>query len=65
MGGAGDGGSAIHSSSKNGVPKDALRQNCITALRRLCNQVSIFTSFLLPFHKGSFQIVRSPNSFCD
>mmetsp|Transcript_5787 Transcript_5787/g.8458 ORF Transcript_5787/g.8458 Transcript_5787/m.8458 type:complete len:542 (+) Transcript_5787:407-2032(+) len=66
MGGAGDGGSAIHSSSKNGVPKDALRQNCITALRRLCNQGAIsqkqkrvlLTDIITCSARGEFSMVE-------
>ena len=31
----------VDSDENDNAPKDALRQNCITALRKLCNQVSL------------------------
>lgn len=61
----GESGSAIQS-GKNGVPKDALRQNCITALRRLCNQGAIsqkqkrvlLTDIITCSARGEFSMVE-------
>mmetsp|Transcript_8380 Transcript_8380/g.10765 ORF Transcript_8380/g.10765 Transcript_8380/m.10765 type:complete len:536 (+) Transcript_8380:148-1755(+) len=52
--------------SRNGLPKDALRQNCIAALRRLCNQGAIsqkqkrvlLTDIITCSAKGEFSMVE-------
>lgn len=55
-----------NSMSRNGLPKDALRQNCISALRRLCNQGAIsqkqkrllLTDIISCSAKGEFSMVE-------
>ena len=54
------------STSRNGLPKDELRQNCISALRRLCNQGAIsqkqkrllLTDIITCSAKGEFSMVE-------